>query len=175
MPVPRMDPAGVAALAAALPDPARLAPYRSKIVTVPGNDCLWWTGAVAGRSRREAQTGGGHGRFWFAPGRVIIAHRFAYAVMHGIEALEEARLLGHRCDNPLCQRIAPGHVERSSALRNRREWAVRRHDVGSPLADPRGPRRRARELRDLARTDPEAVAADLERLRQLLGEQLTLW
>ncbi|MGY2872834.1 hypothetical protein ACVW00_000024 [Marmoricola sp. URHA0025 HA25] len=170
-----MDQAGVAALAAALADPARLALYRSKIVTVPGNDCLWWTGAVAGRSRREAQTGGGHGRFWVAPGRVIIAHRFAYAVMHGIEALEEARLLGHRCDNPLCQRIAAGHVERSSALRNRREWAVRRHDVGSPLADPRGPRRRARELRDLARTDPEAVAADLERLRQLLGEQLTLW
>ncbi|WP_281271704.1 hypothetical protein [Nocardioides immobilis] len=43
-------------------------------MTVPGNDCLWWTGAVAGRSRREAQSGGGHARFWFAPGRVIIAH-----------------------------------------------------------------------------------------------------
>ena len=45
----------------------------------------------------------------------------------------------------------------------------------SPLADPRGPRRRARELRDLAREDPELVAADLERLRQLMGEQLPLW
>ena len=175
MPVRRMDEAGVAALASALGDPVRLALYRSKIVTVPGNDCLWWTGAVSGRSRREAQSGGGHGRFWFAPGRVIIAHRFAYAVMHGIESLAETRLLGHRCDNPLCQRIAPGHVEPSSALRNRREWAVRRHDLGSPLADPRGPRRRARELRDLARADPDAVAADLEWLRQLLGEQLTLW
>ena len=117
MPVRRMDQAGVAALAAALADPARLALYRSKIVTVPGNECLWWTGAVAGRSHREAQTGGGHGRFWFAPGRVIIAHRFAYAVMHGVQALEETRLLGHRCDNPLCQRIAPGHVEPSSVNR----------------------------------------------------------
>lgn len=170
-----MDQAGVAALAAALADPARLALYRSKIVTVPGSECLWWTGAVAGRSRREAQSGGGHGRFWYAPGRVIIAHRFAYAVMYGVEALQETRLLGHRCDNPLCQRISPDHAWPSTALRNRREWAIRRSLLDSPLADPRGPRRRARELRDLARTDPAAVAADLERLRELLGEQLTLW
>ena len=45
----------------------------------------------------------------------------------------------------------------------------------SPLADPRGPRRRARELRDLAREDPQLVADDLARLQELLGEQLTLW
>lgn len=173
MPVRRMDEAGVVALAAALADPARLALYRSKIVTVPGNECLWWTGAVSGRSDRT--DGGGHGRFWFARGRVIIAHRFAFAVINGIEALQEARLLGHRCDNPLCQRIAPGHVEPSSALRNRREWVLRRHDLGSPLADARGARRRARELRDLARENPELVAVDLQRLRELLGEQLTLW
>ena len=49
----------------------------------------------------------------------------------------------------------------SEASMTAREWAVRRHDFGSPLADPRGPRRRARELRDLARAgvvqiDPEA-------------------
>ncbi len=173
MPVRRMDEAGVVALAVALADPARLALYRSKVVTVPGNGCLWWTGAVSGRSDRT--DGGGHGRFWFARGRVVIAHRFAYAVIHGIQALQETRLLGHRCDNPLCQRIAPGHVEPSSALRNRREWAVRRHDLESPLADARGARRRARELRDLARENPELVAVDLQRLRQLLGEQLTLW
>lgn len=78
--------------------------------------------------------------------------------------------------NPLCQRIGPGHVEVSSAVRNRREWALRRNLPQSPLADPRGPpRRRARERRDLARQDPELVAADLERSRALLGEQLTLW
>ena len=56
-----MDEAGVAALAVALADPVRLALYRSKIVTVPGNDCLWWTGAVSGRSRREAVGTGGSG------------------------------------------------------------------------------------------------------------------
>jgi len=46
--------------------------------------------------------------------------------MHRVEALDEAPLLGHRCDNPRCQRIAPGHVGVSSALRNRREWSIRR-------------------------------------------------
>ena len=175
MPVRRLDEAGLAALAAALADPVVLARYRAKVTTVPGDECLWWTGAVSGRSDRERTDGGGHGRFWYAQGRVIIAHRFAFAVMHGVDALDRARLLGHRCDNPLCQRIAPGHVVVSSAAQNRREWSIRRNQPDSPLADPRGPRRRARELRDLAREDPELVAADLERLRMLLGEQLTLW
>lgn len=175
MPPKRLDEAGLTALAEALTNPVVLARYRSKVTTVPGSECLWWTGAVAGRSEKERTEGGGHGRFWYARGRVIIAHRFAYAVLHGIEALGEADLLGHRCDNPLCQRVAPGHVVESSAAANRREWSIRRNQPDSPLADPRGPRRRARELRDLARTDPELVTADLARLRQLLGEQLTLW
>ena len=95
--------------------------------------------------------------------------------MHGVDALEEARLLGHRCHNPLCQRIAPEHVVVSTARKNRQEWAVQRRLPYSPLADPRGPRRRARELRDLAREDPQLVADDLARLQELLGEQLTLW
>lgn len=165
----------MAALRAVLVDPVVLARYRGKITTVPGSECLWWTGAVSGRCALERTDGGGHGRFWFARNRVIIAHRFAFAVMHGPDALDSARLLGHRCDNPLCQRIAPGHVVVSSAAQNRREWSIRRSLPDSPLADPRGPRRRACELRDMARVDPELVAADLARLRQLLGEQLALW
>ena len=171
----RLDKAGLAALGSALGHPVVLARYRAKITTVPGSECLWWTGAVSGRSTRDRTDGGGHGRFWFAQGRVIIAHRFAFAVMHGVEALDDARLLGHRCDNPLCQRIAPEHVVVSTARKNRQEWAVQRRLPYSPLADPRGPRRRARELRDLAREDPQLVADDLARLQELLGEQLTLW
>lgn len=175
MPARRLDEDGLAALATALGDPVILARYRAKITTVPGSECLWWTGAVSGRSERERTDGGGHGRFWYSRGRVIIAHRFAFAVMHGIDALDQARLLGHRCDNPLCQRIAPNHVVVSSARANRREWSIRRNLPDSSLADPRGPRRRARELRDLAREDPQLVADDLARLQELLGEQLTLW
>ena len=75
----------------------------------------------AGVDAFDRSGSGGHGRFWYAPGRVIIAHRFAFAVMHGGDALAQARLLGHRCHNPLCQRIVPEHVVVSSAAQNRRE------------------------------------------------------
>jgi len=87
-----MDQTGVAALAAALADPARLAMYRAKIVAVLGNECLWVTGAVSGRSDRT--DGGGHRRFWSAPGRVIIAHRLACAVMPGDRGAGRVRAAG---------------------------------------------------------------------------------
>ena len=166
MPGRRVDQTGLAALDRALADPLVVDRYRSKIVAVPGSDCLWWTGAISGR---------GHGRFWYGPGRVIIAHRFGYALAHGVSVLDEVRVLGHRCDNPLCQRVGPGHLVASSATLNRREWALRRVLAGSPLADPRGPRRRAQVLRNLARQDPAEVTADLDRIRRRTGEQLPLW
>ena len=143
-----------------------VARWRAKAVSVAGSECLWWTGAVSGR---------GHGRFWLSSGRVVVAHRFAFALTHGVAAAAEVQVLGHRCDNPLCQRVGPGHVVASSYLENRREWAIRRQQTGSPLGDPRGSRRRSRELRDLARIDPNLVTAELARLRSLYGEQLALW
>jgi hypothetical protein len=36
---------------------------------------------------------------------VVIAHRLASALEHGIDALVAVLALGHRCDNPLGQRI----------------------------------------------------------------------
>jgi hypothetical protein len=68
--------------------------------------------------------------------------------MNGVDALAGARLLGHR--HTRC--VSGSHrikVVLSSAEQNRREWSVQRRMPYSPLADPRGPRRRARELRDL--------------------------
>ncbi|RYV50985.1 hypothetical protein [Pengzhenrongella frigida] len=162
----RLGEAGSAALAAGCASPEVVARYRAKLVQVDGSGCQWWTGAVSGR---------GHGRFWLARGRVLVAHRFAFALANGVAALAAAEVLGHRCDNPLCQRVGPGHVVTSSYVENRREWAARRDVTGSPLGDVRGSRRRARELRDLARTDPALVAADLVRLRRVFGEQPSLW
>ena len=166
MGVHRLDEVGLSLLTEATSDAAVVARWRSKIVTVPGSGCRWWTGAISGR---------GHGRFWFAPGRVVIAHRFAFAMTRGGPERAGVAVLGHRCDNPLCQRVGPGHVVASSHVENRREWAIRKALTGSPLGDPRGSRRRARELRDLARADPALVAADLARLTALYGEQLPLW
>jgi len=162
----RLDEEGLALLGAALRDGEVVGRYRDKIVAVPGSSCSWWRGAVSGR---------GHGRFWYAPARVVIAHRFAFALVHGVEAAAAVPVLGHRCDNPLCQRVHPEHVVASSHAANRREWAIRKDRTGSPLGDPRGSRLRARELRDLVRLDPALVAADLAQLRALCGEQLPLW
>lgn len=106
---------------------------------------------------------------------MVIAHRFAFALAQGLDALEAALLLGHRCDNPLCQRIGDGHVVVSSARQNRREWVQRRDLVDSPLADPRGSRSRAEVLRALARVDPVGVRDEIERVRASLPEQLALW
>jgi len=50
--------APMAVLATALRDPKVVLRYQTKIVTVPGSDCLWWRGAVSGR---------GHGRFTWPP------------------------------------------------------------------------------------------------------------
>ena len=87
----RLGPCGVAALAVALGEPAVLGRYAAKVVRAPGSAC-WWTGAVSGR---------GHGRIWLSAGRVAIAHRFAFATVHGIDLLVRAEMLGDRCDNPL--------------------------------------------------------------------------
>jgi hypothetical protein len=159
-------------LRVAVVDAETVARFRAKIKVVPGSQCLWWDAAVSGR---------GHGRFWLATvqGRdvVVIAHRFAWALKFGVDALDKVPVLGHRCDNPLCQRIGPGHVVASSPWLNRREWALRRHTIGGPLRDTRGARGRARALRDAVRRDPTAVSlseAIAEGLR-LDAAQMPLW
>ena len=122
-------------LEAALRDPGVVARYRAKVLEVPGSDCLWWQGAVSGR---------GHGRFYVGTvdadpaatsgdggdGGVrdlcVIAHRFGYALVYGAAVLNSVPVLGHGCDNPLCQRIGAGHVHPSSHAANRRAFLARR-------------------------------------------------
>src|SRR6476620_10947678 len=162
-------------LEAALRDPAVVARYRAKVLEVPGSDCLWWSAAVSGR---------GHGRFYVGSvggegeGEVrdlcVIAHRFVYALVFGAAALNSVPVLGHGCDNPICQRIGAGPVHPSSHAANRRAFLARRSLAGNPLGDARGARGRARELRGLTRADPAAVAADQARLLRL-GLQLPLF
>ena len=104
----------------------------------------------------------------------VIAHRFGYALIYGAAALSSVPVLGHGCDNPLCERIGPGHVKPSSHAENRRAYLAQRSLAGDPLGDARGARGRSRELRDLTRADPAAVAADQARLLRL-GLQLPLF
>ncbi len=70
----------------------------------------------------------------------VIAHRFGYALVFGAAALNEVPVLGHRCENALCQRIGPGHMQASSHALNRCAYRARRFVAGSPLGDARGAR-----------------------------------
>src|SRR5262249_19047048 len=137
----------------AVDDPETVRRYRAKVVAVPGSACAWWSGALSGR---------GHGRFWLGTvaGRdvVVIAHRFEFALVGGVEALLATPVLGHGCDTPLCQRIDAAHVRASSHVLNRRAWAARRRIGGSPLLDRRGARGRARALRDAVQAAGELFA-----------------
>jgi len=161
-----------AALQWALSDPETVSRYRAKVVVVAGSPCRWWRGALSGR---------GHGRFWLSSvgGQdvVVVAHRFGFALEHGPDELARVAVLGHRCDNPLCQRIGAGHVVRSSHAENRREWAARRALAGGSLTDRRGSRGRARDLRDALRADSGQPGFDLVVLAGLGGDgvQLPLW
>jgi hypothetical protein len=153
----------------AIDDPDTVLRYRSKVVSVPGSSCAWWAAALSGR---------GHGRFWLGTvaGRdvVVIAHRFGFALEHGVDALLATPVLGHACDNPLCQRINTEHVRASSHVLNRREWAARRRIGGSPLLDRRGARGRARALRDAVQAAGELFAV-IEAEGMPPGVQLPLW
>ena len=59
---------------------------------------------------------------------VVIAHRFAWALEHGVDALEQVPVLGPRCETPLCQRIGDGPVLASRQCVNRRGGGVRGQD-----------------------------------------------
>jgi hypothetical protein len=160
-------------LRAAVADEATVARFHAHLVHVPAAYCtVWWSGAVSGR---------GHGRFWLGQvtGRdvVVIAHRFAYALANSVDALEQVPLLGHRCDNPLCQVVGPRHVRPSTAWRNRHEWVMRRATIGGALRDSRGARGRARAIRDALRQEPTIESVEAAARVGLAGDrdQLPLW
>lgn len=73
----------------AVDDPDTVLRYRAKVVSVPGSSCACWAAALSGR---------GDGRFWRCGvgGRddVVIAHRFGFALEHGVDALLAVPVLG---------------------------------------------------------------------------------
>lgn len=136
--------------------------YWAKVVRIEDFECWVWIGAVAGR---------GHGRFWLGSRKVVIAHRFGWAVTHPDEAMPE--VVGHGCDNPICQR--PLHWRASTHARNRAEWAARRHRVAGALRDVRGARARAVELRDAAKAGADLTSVSRAGLSPLDRDQSPLW
>ncbi len=152
-------------LVAALTDARTRKRYYDKVMVVPGSTCAWWVGAISGR---------GHGRFWLAPGHAVIAHRYGYLLTYGAQHLESgALLLGHSCDNPLCQNVE--HLRPMSSHENSAEWSRRRHDVGGALRDDRGALGRARAARAALLNGEDLQAALDAGLSPLDRDQFTLW
>lgn len=168
----RMSESTVAALRSALADAAVVDRYRSHILRGAEDECHLWTGAISGR---------GHGRFYIASFQpagarrtiVVIAHRFGYAAAHGADALLAVPVVGHVCDNPLCQN--PRHWIDSNTRHNALEYAHRRVVVRSPLADMRGARGRAKAIRDAARDGADISAAVLAGVRPVHRDQGALF
>jgi len=150
-------------LAVAVTDAGVLARFQDNLAWVPGSECLWWTGPI---NRR------GQGQFRIGEQQAVIAHRFAYALVHGAAALPG--LLTHHCHNPLCQRIDAGHVaEATTATLTRTEKLARPYNP--LLTDTCAPSGRAVALRNLARIDGTAVRSDLDRTDLLVGHQPPLF
>lgn len=162
----RMSDDTVSRLRLAVADREIVERYWSHIRTGRPDECWLWTGAISGK---------GHGRYQIADERithtdgttrrrtyVVIAHRFGYAALHGVDALLQVPLLAHQCDNPLCQN--PRCWRESNHRANGQDYCRRRDVVRGALADTRGARGRARAVRDAARAGvaiSEAVLAGL--------------
>lgn len=169
-----LAPGTLAALKVALGDPGVIQRYQSKITHLPGHQCTWWTGAVTGRT--------GHGRFWIGAdpngdvaGFVVIAHRFGYGLAYGLDAVLAAPVLGHQCDNPLCQEPDPQHAWPMTSAQNSADWATRRHTLGGSLRDRRGARQRALAVRTALRTGHGAHEALQAGIPVVERDQLPLW
>lgn len=102
--------------------------FFSKVVKGPESaDCWIWTGAIGDD---------GYGRFWTTPEtgkqKMIRAHRYALALVHGgLEAIESLEAC-HICDNPICvraQREPSSHLYLGSRESNMIDRAARgRHN-----------------------------------------------
>ena len=141
--------------------------FRAKLRVLPGSDCVWWAGAIS----RNA----GHGRFWLGPRRAVVAHRFAFALAEGFEALVGVEVLAHECDNPLCQRVGPGHVVASTRTRNQIDWIARGAVSAGNYIGPESSFDRSLVMRNLLQLDTGVAARHLASLPHRHGVQLPLW
>lgn len=87
--------------------------FWKRVVKAPGDGCWIFTGAVSSPD--------GYGRIaWRERGRerTVSAHRFALEIAFG--PLGADVVAEHRCNEPLCVRVGPGHVICSTQSENMR-------------------------------------------------------
>jgi hypothetical protein len=110
-------------------DPGLWGRFAGQVVVLPGGGpgagCHLWLG----RPRDD-----GYGQFWLPGGRVIRAHRFAWAAWHG--PVRPGVVIRHQCDEPLCTPITRAAVDQHLAAGTQADNVVDRELRG------RGYRRR---------------------------------
>lgn len=91
------------------PTAATVALFWSKVIKT--DRCWFWTGAISAPD--------GYGRLNFQRDntqRTILAHRFAVMLAHG--ELPDGVVCEHKCNQPLCVRVDPGHLVPSTQTEN---------------------------------------------------------
>ncbi|MGW4336611.1 HNH endonuclease [Rhodococcus koreensis] len=73
--------------------------------------CWYWTGAISAPD--------GYGRFNYQRDnrqRTVLAHRFSVELVHG--PMDDGVVCEHKCNEPLCVRVDPGHLVQSTYSEN---------------------------------------------------------
>ena len=92
-------------------DPTTMARFQDKVQVGDPDDCWPWP---------AARNPKGYGQFG-SRGRYVLAHRIAYAAVHG--EIPEGHMVLHSCDSPSC--CNPAHLRAGSALDNARDCVAR--------------------------------------------------
>jgi hypothetical protein len=141
-----------AALAAHPPTRAR---YEARVHRRDPGDCWYWLGAISDTGHGKLRAGSRAAAAAAAgepPSRVVTSHALGYRIAHGEPPA--GLLIAHRCDEASCHN--PAHWRPADIASNTAEYAARRH--AGPLADQRGPARRARAIAAAIRAALDAGA-----------------
>ena len=90
------------------PTRAAITAFWSRVVKAPADGCWIWTGAISDGYGRISWRSGGVSRTEYA-------HRFALVIAGELDA---GAIGEHRCNEPLCVRVDPGHLIASTQSAN---------------------------------------------------------
>ena len=151
---------------ALIDDPAAVAAYWDRVHIRPGR-CWHWLGPISedGQAKLGVTVNGER--------RMIAAPVFGYQISRGLlRPGRDGRLpvIRHTCDESACQN--PGHWILGTRQQNAADYRDRKYDPASPLAEKRGPGRRARAIRDVILAAIK-IGSDEEQIERVILAECT--